>query len=64
MAKAQSALPASTFETFEQTTFKEVTDTIDAQQSTITQLQTKTERALSQGVEYIVGTHGTTATNI
>ena len=64
MAKAQSALPVSTFETFEQTTFKEVTDTIDTQQSTITQLQTKTERALSQGVEYIVGTHGTTATNV
>lgn len=64
MAKAQNALPASTFENFEQTTFKEVTDTIDEQKTTITQLQTRTERALSQGVEYIVGTHGTTATNV
>ena len=61
METARSAI--STFETFEQTTFKEVTDTIDTQGTTITQLQTATEKALSQGIEYIVGTHGTTATS-
>lgn len=61
METARSAI--STFETFEQTTFKEVTDTIDTQGTTITQLQTATKKALSQGIEYIVGTHGTTATS-
>ena len=43
MAKAQSALPAATFETFEQSTFKDVVDTVDEQSSTITTLTTITE---------------------
>lgn len=40
MAKAQAALPASTFTTFESTTFKNVKDTVDEQTMTITNLST------------------------
>ena len=44
MAKAQAALPASTFETFQQTTFKDVVDTVDEQSSTITTLTETTQK--------------------
>lgn len=37
-AKAQAALPSSTFTTFQSTTFKNLVDTVDEQSSTITQL--------------------------
>ena len=40
MAKAQNALSMSDFETFEQTTFKNVTDTINEQTTSITNLTT------------------------
>ena len=39
MEKAQAALPISSFNTFQQTTFKDVKDTVDEQSSTITQMQ-------------------------
>ena len=38
MQKAQAALPSSTFETFEQTTFKTVVDEVGEQSSTIAQM--------------------------
>lgn len=38
MVTAKAALPASTFTTFQTTTFKDVVDTVDEQSSTITQL--------------------------
>lgn len=43
MKKAQEALPSSTFTTFEQSTFKEVSDEVDEQSTKITTLTTITE---------------------
>jgi len=63
-SKAQAALPAATFTTFQSTTFKELVDEVDEQSSTITSLSTQVDTAISMGTEYIVGTHGTTATNV
>jgi len=40
MKKAQEALPASTFTTFQSTTFKEVTDTVGEQATSITNMST------------------------
>lgn len=42
-AKAQAALPASTYTTFVSETFKELVDEVDEQSSTITTLSNKTE---------------------
>ena len=53
MQKAQAALPQSTFNTFQQTTFKDVVDAVDEQSTTITQL---TETAQYGGVNLLRGT--------
>ena len=47
----------------ETSTFNELSQTVDTNSASITSLTTKTDTALSRGIEYIVGTHGTTATS-
>ena len=44
MLKAQAALPASTFTTFQTTTFKELVDEVDEQSSTITNMSERIDR--------------------
>lgn len=71
MEKAQAALPQTTFTTFQQTTFKDVKDTVDEQSSTITTLTSIAENNgltestnLTNTVNTVQQTASTNASNI